>query len=145
MKKIIISCLIIMMCFLLTGCGAEGVGKVTYKVFDNVTETKEENGKLETGNKWESKKYVSKGLVLTVTKYEDRDLSLGIAKTDGIKTKKINGRKFYYKVTEIEGIYLGQYYTQVKEDAYLFAFTYKKSDANEKAVNDLLESIEVKK
>lgn len=146
MKKIILSCLIIMMCFLLTGCGGEGIGKVNYKVFDDVTETKEDNGKLETGNKWESKRYVAKGLVLTVTKYEDRDLSLGIAKSEGIEKKKINSRTFYYKETKIDDEFvLNQYYTQVGKDAYLFAFTYKDSKDNAEKVSAVLESVEAKK
>ena len=151
MKKIIVCLIIILSVFMITGCETgknknNSFQKMTYNELKGIKQVKEDSGKLDTGEKWQSVRYVTDEMVLSIICYEDRDMSKGISLRKGLKDKKINGINYKYSEMKVkEDRVFDQYYTQVGKDTYYISVTYEKNDKVKEKLNNFLKSIEIKK
>lgn len=147
MKRIIVGLVIILSFFLLTGCSSseKKLDKVSFEI-DGVKKTEKTSGKLETGEKWEKNRYTLDGMVVSIIRFEDRNMKKGIDYREDLKEKKINNITYKYSEEDVDGKRVFcQYYTQVDKDVYYISATYEKNDSNKEKFENLLKSVVVKK
>ncbi len=151
MKKLIGCLIIVLSVFLLTGCETgknknNSFQKMSFDELKGIKKVKEDSGKLDTGEKWQSVRYVTDDMVLSIFCYEDRDMSKGISLRQDLKDKKINNINYKYSQMKVkEDRLFDQYYTQVGKDTYHISVTYEKNDQTKEKLDNFLKSITIKK
>ncbi len=151
MKKIFICLVLIVSIFIITGCGKEdskntSFQKMSFDALKGIKTTKTDSGTLDTGEKWQSVRYVTDNMILSIICYEDRDMNGGINLKAGYKDKKISGIKYKYnEMTVKDDRVFAQYYTQVDKDTYYISVTREKNDKSKEKLDKFMKSIKIEK
>ena len=117
--------------------GKQSIDKFYYSKPEGVKKEDTDKGTLESGVKWNSVQYTMKGFILYVTRYQNRSVENGVAKTGKLKDKTIKGVAYKYSEEKIdEEFTLKRYYTQVGNDTYAIMAVYKASKENDEKLED---------
>ena len=148
MKKFLLCLLVVLSFFMVTGCnshnGKKKMGNIYFAELKDVKKTDSDKGKLESGKKWNSVRYVLDGMAVSVVRYENQKIDVVIGNQSNIETRKIEDLEYKYREFELDSeTIMSQYYIQKGDDTYYISATYKNTDANKKVFESFLESIEV--
>ena len=126
--------------------GKQSIDRFYYNKPAGVKKEDTDSGTFESGIKWNSVQYTMKGFILYVTRYQNRSVENGVAKTGKLKDKTIKGVAYKYSEEKLdEEFTLKRYYTQVENDTYAIMAVYKTSKENDEKLEEFLSSIIIQK